>query len=153
MKPTTLIAILFIAITLINTRATAQNVYRCGDTYSDKPCAEGVSVNVLDKRTRQQKSESVASTQREAAAAQELEKARLRQEASLNPKKPELVRSADPKNTAKPKTAATDAGAGAKPTPAPKSEKKNQPTKKKEPEFFTARSVADKPKPRASAGK
>ena len=60
---------------------SAQNVYRCGDTYSQQPCPGGSSVPVADPRTAAQKSQADAVIRREAQSAQAQEKARLQREA------------------------------------------------------------------------
>ena len=74
-------AIVLIAIaTVLSTGASAQNTYKCGDTYSQLPCPGGVIVNATDKRTSAQKTQSDLATARDARTADAMEKARLQQE-------------------------------------------------------------------------
>jgi hypothetical protein len=74
-------AIILIAATHFCTWATAQNVYKCGDAYSQQACPGGVAVNADDPRTSEQKSQADLATQRDARTANAMEKARLQQEA------------------------------------------------------------------------
>lgn len=66
-------------------QAAAQNVYRCGDSYSQQPCLGGVMVPAEDARSAQQKAEAAAAARRDAKAAEALEKERLKQEAQPVP--------------------------------------------------------------------
>jgi hypothetical protein len=61
--------------------AQAQNVYRCGDTYSQRPCPGGALVLTDDPRSAEQRSDAREAAQRAARMADALEKARLREEA------------------------------------------------------------------------
>lgn len=62
--------------------AAAQNVYRCGDnSYSQQPCAGGKPVAVEDARTPGQRAQTSEAVRRDAKAANDLEKARLKDEA------------------------------------------------------------------------
>lgn len=58
----------------------AQSVYRCGNSYSQQPCAGGMAVAVEDERTPQQAAQSTASTRRDVALADAMEKQRLEDE-------------------------------------------------------------------------
>jgi hypothetical protein len=60
--------------------AHAQTVYRCGNTYSQQPCAGARTVAVEDARTPQQAAQSTASTRRDADLADAMEKQRLEEE-------------------------------------------------------------------------
>ena len=61
---------------------TAQNVYRCGTTYSSTPCAADASVlDAQDSRTPEQRAQTAAGVQKEAKLAKTLEKERLQREA------------------------------------------------------------------------
>lgn len=117
-------AIFFIATCALLTRAKAQNVYRCGDSYSQSPCPGGVAIDASDSRTKGQKAQADADTQRDRQAAQALEKERLKQEAAAN--------------AGTQKAEATKAPAAAA-APHPSSKKKH-----KEPAYFTARTAGDK---------
>jgi hypothetical protein len=67
--------------------AIGQTVYRCGDSYSQQPCPGGKPVAVEDARTAGQRAQTTEAVKRQAAAADQLEQERLRQEA----KPPSLV--------------------------------------------------------------
>jgi hypothetical protein len=58
-----------------------QTVYRCGDSYSQQPCADAKPVPAEDPRTAAQRKESLQATQRDAQAAHKMEEARLKEEA------------------------------------------------------------------------
>ena len=80
MQVTTLNAIFLIATSALSTGVSAQNTYKCGDAYSQLPCPGGVVVDVTDKRTSAQKTQSDLATGRDARTAEAMEKARLQQE-------------------------------------------------------------------------
>lgn len=62
--------------------ASAQTaVYRCGSTYSEKPCADGTTVQGLSAPDAADVAASRRETQRQAKAADAMEQARLKQEA------------------------------------------------------------------------
>jgi hypothetical protein len=58
----------------------AQNTYKCGNTYSQTPCPDGVLLDTPDKRTGMQKKQVESSADRTANAADAMEKDRLAQE-------------------------------------------------------------------------
>lgn len=62
--------------------AQAQTVYRCSDSYSDKPCPSAKTLEVSDKRSAAQKKDADKITQHEQQAAKTLEKERLQAEAA-----------------------------------------------------------------------
>ena len=142
-------AAFFIACCVLSTGAQSQNVYRCGDTYSQKPCADAVVVDVGDPRSPAQKSQADAETRRESAAANAMEKARLKEEAQMRSDRAKLARS-QAKKTATPAQNAASAAETAHTGTAAKQAKKSHAKKKKEPEFFTAHDTAPKPKAPAS---
>jgi hypothetical protein len=80
-KTTMLAALLVLAAS----GAGAQQVYRCGSTYSQQPCPGGATVQVEDPRTQAEVHRADAQTQRQAKAADAMEKARLQQEAKAAP--------------------------------------------------------------------
>lgn len=152
MKHTTSLASFLIAIFAVSTGAFGQSVYRCGNTYSQKPCADGVQVDVQDARTPAQKAESEAAARREASTANAMEKTRLQEEAQLQAAKAKAATPSKDKKKKTSKPTVSNAPAGdtdathrdAKPHKAPAK-------KKKEPEYFTARGAsAEKPKSGAS---
>jgi hypothetical protein len=74
--------------------AAAQPIYRCGDSYSQQPCPGGKVVEVDDARSASQKAQTDQAVRRDAKAAETLEKARLKDEATpaqvlLPPVKPQ----------------------------------------------------------------
>lgn len=128
MKQRLPIALFFIAVCAINTGAWGQKVYRCGTAYSQTPCADAVAVDVTDSRSKTQKAQADALTQREAAAANAMEKTRLQDEAQAQADSQAVRR----KN--------------AKATEATKKKSTKKTKKKKEPDYFTARDTNGKPK-------
>nr|WP_295772013.1 hypothetical protein [Rhodoferax sp.] len=145
MKHISAYAIIFIASYSISTRAGAEEVYRCGSTYSQKPCPDAVKVDVQDSRTPAQKAEADAKTQRETAQVHAIEKARQKEEAQQRTAQAKLAAADAKKAAARPRTKAsapTTEGAHAS---AGKGKKKTSKTKK-EPEFFVASAAADRPK-------
>ena len=117
-------AIFFVAIGTVFTSVHAQNIYRCGDSYSQSPCPGGVAIDAGDSRTKGQKAQADAATQRDRQTANTLEKERLKQEAAVAP-------ATHKAEAAKASTAAA--------APHPSSKKKP-----KEPAYFTAKTTADK---------
>ena len=61
--------------------AQNQNIYRCGTSYSDTPCAQAVTVPTADPRTPAQKAQTDEATARATGLAGQLEKARRADEA------------------------------------------------------------------------
>jgi hypothetical protein len=61
--------------------AAAQGVYRCGDSYSQKPCPGGALVQTDDARSESQRSQTREAAQRDGKVADAMEKARLKEEA------------------------------------------------------------------------
>jgi len=59
----------------------AQPVYRCGDSYSQQPCPGGKPVDTQDSRTPAQRAQTNEAVKRQALAADQMEKARLKEEA------------------------------------------------------------------------
>lgn len=60
----------------------AQTIYRCGNSYSDTPCAQAVAIPTADARTPGQKAQSEEATARAATLAAQLEKTRRADEAA-----------------------------------------------------------------------
>jgi hypothetical protein len=61
--------------------AAAENIYRCGDSYSQRPCPGGTVVEAEDERSASQRSQTSQAAQRDAKIADAMEKARLKEEA------------------------------------------------------------------------
>ena len=112
--------------------ASAQTVWRCGSTYSQKPCAEGVSVQASDARSDAQAREAEAAARRDAKTADAMEKARLAQEA----KAPTAG------VIGKPAAAASHAAGDTKPRKTKHAKKKVEPN----PDLFTAVTPGEKKK-------
>jgi hypothetical protein len=82
--------------------AGAQDVYRCGDSYSQKPCPGGNAVQVEDARSASQMSQTGQAAQGDARLADAMEKSRLKEEAKpaqayIPPAKPQTVTKAQGK--------------------------------------------------------
>jgi hypothetical protein len=73
-------AILVIALCALSTGVQAQNIYKCGDTYSQTPCPGASTVKTGDSRDQAQKKQTDAATQRDVKTGQLMEKERLAQE-------------------------------------------------------------------------
>ena len=67
---------------LITTGLCQAQTYRCGNSYSATPCADGTAIDASDTRTPAQQKAALASTQRQEAKASALEKDRLKKEAA-----------------------------------------------------------------------
>ena len=90
------IAVLCLAASGWIAPAAAQNIYRCGDSYSEQPCPGGKLVPADDARTATQRSQTSLASERDAKAADAMEKARLKEEAKpaqavMPPAKPEEI--------------------------------------------------------------
>lgn len=95
------LAIVSTVLWLACTAATAQTVYRCGNSYSQTPCPNGVALDVADPRTPAQRAEAAAAAARDTQTANALEKTRLAEEAKV-----EAARSREAKSAAIAKLAA-----------------------------------------------
>ncbi|WP_294767550.1 hypothetical protein [uncultured Rhodoferax sp.] len=121
MHATTRFALVFIAACALSTGASAQKVYKCGSSYSQTPCQDGVALQADDARTPAQKAAAEKLAREEAKLGTQLEKTRLKDEAQ--------------------------ADAARKPTqpdakPAKKEDAAAKKKKNKEPEYFTAKNPA-----------
>jgi hypothetical protein len=75
------IAALCLAVSGWIAPAAAQNIYRCGNSYSQQPCPGGTLVPADDARSASQRSQTSLASERDAKAADVMEKARLKEEA------------------------------------------------------------------------
>lgn len=73
-------AIVLISICIASKGLQAQNIYKCGNSYSQTPCVGASTLNINDARTAAQKQQTDAATRTDAKLAQSLEKSRLAQE-------------------------------------------------------------------------
>lgn len=80
MSSSPLVTIIFIANILISTAAIAEKSYKCGNTYSQTACADGIVINTADPRTSAQKNQTDLAISRDIQTADAMEKARLLQE-------------------------------------------------------------------------
>lgn len=76
-----MVAMLCLAASSWIAPAAAQDIYRCGDKYGQQPCTGGTLVQADDTRSADQRSQTSLAAQRDAKAADALEKARLKEEA------------------------------------------------------------------------
>ncbi|MES2939955.1 MAG: hypothetical protein V4864_19920 [Pseudomonadota bacterium] len=119
MNPGTIRIALLLLAALGCGAASAQTVYRCGNSYSQKPCAGGTAVDAADPRSAAQAADTTAAAKRNAQAADALEKERLAQgrqaappvivprpQASASqPEPPHIIKGKKPKGGAKSKQA------------------------------------------------
>lgn len=69
-----------VALFALSTQATAQKIYKCGTTYSQQACSDGVTLPAVPAPEVGQKTATDQATQRDATAANRMEKSRLQQE-------------------------------------------------------------------------
>ncbi len=74
----------------------AQQMYRCGNSYSQSPCPGGSVVEGAAPSSPEQKRQADAATQRDAQAADRMEQERLRAEAQANRANAAAARAAVP---------------------------------------------------------
>lgn len=77
------IALIVIATSAFSTWSRAENIYKCGTSYSQSPCPGGKLLDVNDSRDPQQKKLKDEITQRDAELARDMEKDRLTNEKAL----------------------------------------------------------------------
>lgn len=95
------LAFVSVVLCLASAAASAQTVYRCGNSYSQNPCPNGVALDVADPRTPAQRAEAAAAAARDKQTANALEKTRLTDEARV-----EAARTSEAKSAAIAKLAA-----------------------------------------------
>jgi hypothetical protein len=69
------------ALALLASAASAQVVYRCGSSYSQTPCANGVIIATDDARSESQRAAALQALDQDKQRAKDLEDARLKEEA------------------------------------------------------------------------
>lgn len=82
-KFTTLPAIAWLALAANPYSAIAQTVYRCGNSYSQTPCAGAIEVPVEDTRTEAQRAAAREGLARDKALGKEMETTRRKDEAQM----------------------------------------------------------------------
>jgi hypothetical protein len=135
-------AITLIAACALTTGAWGQKVYKCGASYSQTPCDGAVTVNAEDPRSKAQKAEADAATRSEAAAANSMEKIRLKAQAQTLADN----KAADKKEAAAKAAKSRKERAQMEADQATKTgaQKKNKARQKKGPEYFTAHVAGEK---------
>jgi hypothetical protein len=78
MKRQLIIAVLACGAAAANAQGA---IYRCGSTYSERPCADGTAVQALSAPAAADVAASRQEAERQAKAADAMEKARLKEEA------------------------------------------------------------------------
>lgn len=128
-------------------------IYRCGNSYSQKPCPDAVVVDVKDARTAEQKIQADATIRRDTATANAMEQERLAQEARQRAAQAKL-NAAEKKQAVSKQQKATNAGDAADTTATKTKRKKSTSAKQKPaPEVFIASTPTDKNKPNGRSGK
>ncbi len=153
MKNSYILATISIAIYLVSTGANGQNaVYRCGNSYSQKPCPDATVVDVQDARTQEQKVQSDAAIRRDTATANSIQKTRLAEEAEQRAAQTKLAAAQSKNASPPPKEAATPQNL-ATTTKRKKSQKNTAKQHKPAPEHFVAIAPGSGAKPSKRTGK
>jgi hypothetical protein len=134
------IALMLSTTLSVSTNASGQKVYRCGSSYSSTPCAAAVEVTVDDARSPQQKAETDLNTQRTLKEANAMEA--QRQQIEKNASKNSLAAQKSTKNNSAKKQEKTENNETEDKVLKPK--KSKHASKKKAPEFFTAKEQGNK---------
>lgn len=153
MNPSLAIAIITVAICSISTGAIGQSgVYRCGNSYSQKPCTDAVVVDVQDSRTPDQKVQAEATIRRDTATGNAMEKARLAQEARQRTAQDKLTAAERKQSASNPKKAATPVDTTETNTAKSKRKKSTATQQKAKSQVFIASTPGEKTKPGARPG-
>ncbi|MDZ7922419.1 hypothetical protein [Rhodoferax sp.] len=119
MKPSAKFALFLIAACVVSTGTQAQKIYKCGSSYSQIPCPDGVAVDAQDPRSNTQKTEAKQASKSQAKLADAMEKERLQDETQARAADQALAKAQNKKEPTSGKPAAKK--------------------KSKEPEYFTAK--------------
>ena len=139
MKNAFVVATICIAAYALSTGAWGQKVYKCGSSYSQTPCADGTTIDVKDERSKDDKAAADQATKRDMKVANNMEKARIKEEKeAISSGEKQGRRHVKTKSQSASKDAAEDKD---QTTLEPKKKHKG---KTKDPEFFTAKSAAEK---------
>ena len=154
MKNSYILATISIAIYLISTGANGQNaVYRCGNSYSQKPCTDATVVDVQDARTQEQKVQSDAAIRRDTATANSIQKTRLAEEAEQRAAQTKLAAAQSKKASPPPNEAASPQNLASTTTTKRKSPKNTAKQHKPAPKHFVAIAPGSEAKPSKRTGK
>ena len=97
----TAIAIAIVMAAIAGTSVSAAEVWRCGNSYSDRPCGDGQAMDVEDARSSDQQRDAVQGVKANSAAASDLERqrhsARARQPSAVLIDAPATFSAAKPK--------------------------------------------------------
>jgi hypothetical protein len=74
-------SILWLALATVCAQLSAQTLYRCGNEYRDTPCPNAIALDARDPRTPAQSAQAERQTAKDAALAQQMEKARIQSDA------------------------------------------------------------------------
>lgn len=77
---------IFIALYALSTGVGAQNIYKCGDSYSETPCPGATTIKAQDPRLPAQKKQTDAATKANIQLASKMQKERLAEEKLAAPK-------------------------------------------------------------------
>ncbi len=141
MKKWTFVSAVFITAAMATTTAMGQKIYRCGSEYSQIPCADAVIVEADDPRSSAQKVQSDAMIQRNAAAARNMEKSRLEEEAALRATETSNSASSKKKKHPSKQSATNTTVQPVLTTGSSEAKKVKKSSKNKDPAYFTARST------------
>lgn len=114
---------------------TMPGAWRCGNSYSDRPCEGGKALALDDARSNAQKRDADAATRRTQAAADQMEKERLRQERAAAGRQVTYI----PKTPAHPEATTTQAALA-------RADVSRRKKNRREPEHFTAAAPAGEKK-------
>jgi hypothetical protein len=131
MRQITIFAMLFIAFGAISTGASAQKVYRCGNTYSQTPCGDGKTLDTSTPGASKEIARKQAvdkENKRQVAAAKALEKERLATEAEVKKRHDAEIKALEQEKARQAKDQSKGKGG-------------DTAKKKSGPEFFTAKQM------------
>ena len=120
---------LLLLLALSGAAASAQTVYRCGNSYGTRPCAGGTTVDVGDAHTPADAARAKQARQEDWKRAEAMEKARLAQE--KNAPKALVIGPQEPPPKPEPR-------------PHAKADKKHKKGEPNDPDLFTAKAPAAK---------
>ena len=120
---------LLVLLVLVGGAASAQTVYRCGNSYGTQPCAGGTKVDVGDAHTPADTARAKEARSEDWKRAEAMEKARLAQE--KNAPKALVIGPQEPQPKPEPK-------------PHDKTGKKHKKAEPQDPDVFTAKAPAAK---------
>jgi len=100
------LALASVAAFSIGSAEAATSIWRCGNSYSDQPCAQGKAIEAEEAPSAERRRQADEGTRRDLAAAQAMERERLRLEAEQAKRRPLLIGSTEARPAAAPKAEA-----------------------------------------------